>query len=51
MEITLTLDQFAAIKKLIPIVKEAQNQGATEGEAVNGTNKVEWNTEVKFTLA
>lgn len=52
MEITLTPTQFAALKKLIPIVKEAQSQGATTGEAVNGSDKAEWiPTEVKFTLA
>jgi len=50
MEIILTPDQFAALKKLTQIVKEAQNQGAANGEAVNGNDKVEWNTEVKFTL-
>ena len=52
MQIILTPDQYTALKKLVPIVREAQNQGATTGEAVNGSDKVEWiPTEVKFTLA
>lgn len=52
MLITLTHAQFAELKKLIPIVKEAQSQGAATGEATNATNSVEWTaTEVKFTIA
>lgn len=52
MEIVLTQAQFRELKKLISVVREAQQQGTTEGEATNAFNSVEWDTaEVKFTLA
>ena len=51
MEITLTQEQFVELKKLIQVVKEAQNQGTTSGEVTNAVNSAEWSaSEVKFTL-
>lgn len=51
MEIQLTLKQFEVLKKLVAVAKDAISRGATAGEATSDSDKVEWNTEVKFTIS
>lgn len=52
MEITLTLERYVVLKKLLSIVVEAISQSAPDGEATSDSDKVEWSaTEVKFTIS
>ena len=53
MVITLTIEQFNVIKKLLPIAVDAISKSASSGEALSDSDKVEWNVsgnEVKFTI-
>ena len=52
MDITLTLEQFEVLKKLLPIAKEAISRGATTGEATSDSDEVKWSpTQVEFTIS
>lgn len=54
MVITLTIERYNVLRKLLPIVVEAISKGATSGEATSDSDKAEWNisaNEVKFTIS
>lgn len=52
MLISLTPTQLDELKKLLLVVTEAINQGATTGEASSDGSSAEWTaTEIKITLA